>query len=225
MISQLVHWAISAINFILHFDVHLESFIANYGAWTYAILGGIVFCETGLVVTPVLPGDSLLFAVGALTARGSLSFPLAGLILALAAILGDAVNYSIGFKVGPKAIGTRWVKKEYADRTVDFFARYGAKTVMIARFVPIVRTFAPFMAGVGRMPYRTFAVYNVAGGLLWVGICLTAGFFFGNLEVVKKNFSLVVLGIVFVSVLPAVFEALRKRTQHPPSAARRKVVL
>lgn len=222
MLTQLLHWVVGAISFVLHFDKHLELFIQNYGSWTYAILAGIVFCETGLVVTPFLPGDSLLFAVGAFAARGSLSLTAALVFLALAAVLGDAVNYAIGFALGPKALESRMVKQEYSERTHKFFERYGNKTILLARFVPIIRTFAPFLAGVGRMSYRRFATYNVIGGVLWVGLCLMAGFLFGNMEIVKKNFSLVVLAIIAVSLVPAIVEAWRARTAKPAPVATRK---
>lgn len=222
MISQFAHWVIGAISFILHFDVHLDGFIQNYGAWTYAILAGIVFCETGLVVTPVLPGDSLLFAVGTFAARGSLSLPLALAILSAAAILGDAANYAIGFFLGPKALESRWVKKEYVARTHSFYERYGGKTILAARFVPIIRTFAPFLAGIGKMTYRDFATYNVVGGILWVAVCLVAGYLFGNLEVVRKNFSLVVLAICAVSLLPAVIEWWKSRGETSAALPRKR---
>lgn len=197
-----------------HVDQHLKAIVEQCGNWSYAILFLIVFCETGLVVTPFLPGDSLLFAAGAIAALGSLDvYWLCGLLL-VAAILGDAVNYLIGYKLGPKVFckeGGRFLRKEYLDRTHQFYEKYGHKTIVLARFVPIVRTFAPFVAGIGRMSYRQFAFYNVLGALLWVPIFLFAGYWFGQREIVQKNFTYVILGIVFVSVLPAVFEIAKAK--------------
>lgn len=203
----------SFVDLFLHLDELLDGVIANYGAWTYALLFVIVFCETGLVVTPILPGDSLLFAAGTFASRGKLDLTALFVILALAAILGDAVNYSIGHYLGPKALTGhyRFLKRQYLDRTHQFFERYGAKTIVLARFVPIVRTFAPFMAGVGSMNYWRFARYNIAGAILWVGVCVLGGYLFGNIRVVKENFTLVILGVVFVSILPALIEYIRGR--------------
>jgi membrane-associated protein len=201
---------------ILHFDKHLAEIIARHGAWTYGILFLIVFCETGLVVTPFLPGDSLLFAAGSLCALGALDPLLLGSALAVAAILGDMANYWAGHYFGARAFkpGARFLRREYLDRTHAFYERYGAKTVVIARFVPIVRTFAPFVAGMGSMLYRRFFEYNVTGALLWVSICLGAGLLFGNIPVVKENFSLVVLAIIALSVLPILLEAWKARRAH-----------
>ncbi|MCG3136594.1 MAG: Protein DedA [Phycisphaerae bacterium] len=211
------------IDFILHFDQHLDSFIRDYGAWTYLILTLIVFAETGLVFTPILPGDTMLFTAGALSGTsGSLRIDLLWLLLSVAAIAGDTVNYWIGKYFGQyllKARGGRLLKKEHLDRTHYFFEKYGGKTIILARFIPIVRTFAPFVAGLGAMTYSRFLIFNIAGGLLWVTLCLAAGYFFGGLEIVRKNFSLVVLGIIFVSVLPLIIEVLRARrgrTALPP---------
>jgi membrane-associated protein len=179
------------------------------GPWTYVVLFAIVFCETGLVVTPFLPGDSLLFAAGAIAATHGLSLPVLLIALAVAAILGDAANYLIGAKFGERFLATQkipWIRKEHLDQTRGFFERYGNKTIVIARFVPIVRTFAPFVAGIGKMSYRQFAVYNIVGGCAWVLVCTMAGYFFGSWPIVKENFPLVVIGIVFVSVLPIVWE-------------------
>ena len=198
----------STISFILHLDVHLGEIIVKYGMATYGILFAIVFAETGLVVTPLLPGDSLLFATGALAALGKLNIVALLSIYAVAATLGDAVNYSIGKYLGAKAVDSKLVKKEYMDKTEAFYKKYGPKTIVLARFVPIVRTFAPFVAGVGRMAYQQFALYNVFGALLWTGICTLAGYCFGNIPVIHENFSLVVLGIIAVSVVPVVFELL-----------------
>jgi membrane-associated protein len=198
---------------LLHLDKYLDQVILQYGSWTYGILFLIVFCETGLVVTPILPGDSLLFAAGAFAARGSLEMaPLFGLLL-VAAVLGDAVNYAVGVFLGPKVLtpDSKIFRKEYMDRTQAFYEKYGGKTIVIARFVPIVRTFAPFLAGVGKMTYGKFFMFNVTGAVLWISICLFAGFFFGNLEVVQKNFTLVIIGVVFVSLLPALFEIVNAK--------------
>ncbi len=204
------------IDLFLHLDVHLNTVIRDYGMWTYLILFLIIFCETGLVVTPVLPGDSLLFAAGAFAASGSLDVTWLFLLLTVAAVLGDAVNYAVGHFMGPKVFSqanSRIFKKEYIERTHQFYEKYGGKTIIIARFVPIVRTFAPFVAGVGSMTYAKFASYNVIGGVLWVAVCIGAGYAFGNIPIVKNNFTLVILGIIFVSILPGVIEYLRQRQQ------------
>jgi len=204
------------IDLFLHLDTHLQTVIQSYGTWTYVILFLIIFCETGLVVTPILPGDSLLFAAGAFAATGSLDLAWLLILLTVAAVLGDAVNYAIGHFMGPKVFSqpdSRFLKREYLDRTHQFYEKYGGKTIIIARFVPIVRTFAPFVAGVGSMTYAKFASYNVVGGLLWVGVCVLAGYAFGNIPVVQENFTLVILGIIFVSILPGIIEFLRQRQQ------------
>jgi membrane-associated protein len=204
------------IDLFLHLDTHLQTVIQSYGTWTYVILFLIIFCETGLVVTPILPGDSLLFAAGAFAATGSLDLVWLLILLTVAAVLGDAVNYAIGHFMGPKVFSqpdSRFLKREYLDRTHQFYEKYGGKTIIIARFVPIVRTFAPFVAGVGSMTYAKFASYNVIGGLLWVGVCVLAGYAFGNIPVVQENFTLVILGIIFVSILPGIIEFLRQRQQ------------
>jgi membrane-associated protein len=204
------------IEFFLHLDIHLDAAIQAYGVWTYLLLFLIIFCETGLVVTPILPGDSLLFASGALAARGSLNVIWLAVLLSVAAILGDAMNYAIGHFMGPKVFSrkdSRFLKKEYLDRTHQFYEKYGGKTIIIARFVPIVRTFAPFVAGVGNMTYWQFASYNVVGGVAWITICLFAGYAFGNLPIVKENFTLVILAIIFISLLPGLIEFLRQRQQ------------
>ncbi|MBI5764558.1 MAG: DedA family protein [Planctomycetes bacterium] len=203
-----------AVDIFLHLDKHLDDVCRNYGTWTYAILLAIIFCETGLVVTPFLPGDSLLFAAGAMSAKGSLDPWLLFLLLSVAAVVGDGVNYAIGKFLGPKVLknpNSRIFKKEYLDKTHAFYEKYGGKTIIIARFVPIVRTFAPFVAGVGTMSYSRFFAYNVIGGIAWVAICLFAGYFFGNLPFVKKNFELVILAIIFISVLPMAIEFYRAR--------------
>ena len=203
----------SAVDLFLHLDKHLTDVTAQYGGWTYALLFAIVFCETGLVVTPILPGDSLLFAAGALCALGTLDPWTLFLLLTLAAVLGDMANYWAGRHFGARIFspGARFLKTEYLERTRAFYERHGGKTIVQARFVPIIRTFAPFVAGMGSMSYRRFFLFNVSGAVLWVAVCVAAGYFFGNIEVVKRNFSLVVLGIVFVSILPGILMALRSR--------------
>ena len=207
---------------ILHLNQHLDTLVQNYGPWVYGILFLIVFCETGLVVTPFLPGDSLLFAVGALAARGSLDIYLVAVLLLVAAILGDTVNYWVGKLVGQKLIERypKLFRPEHLRRTHDFFERYGGKTIVIARFVPIVRTFAPFVAGIGKMTYSRFMAYNVGGALLWILLLLPLGYFFGNLPIVKKNFTLVIFGIIFLSILPGVIEFLRERNRLKQGAGR-----
>lgn len=215
------------IDLFLHLDKHLNEVIRDYGVWTYLILFIIIFCETGLVVTPLLPGDSLLFAAGALaaTAGSPLNVGWLFLLLSIAAIVGDTVNYWIGDYVGPKIFQkekVRFLKKEYLERTHDFYEKYGGKTIIIARFIPIIRTFAPFVAGVGSMTYWRFITYNVIGGIGWVAICLFAGYLFGNIPVVKENFSLVILAIVFISVLPGVIEFGRHRLRSRRAAAASK---
>ncbi|MBM4382807.1 MAG: DedA family protein [Deltaproteobacteria bacterium] len=213
----------SLVDFILHIDKHLVKLAAELGAWLYVVLFGIVFCETGLVILPLLPGDSLLFATGALIAApGSpldLGFTLA--LLIAAAILGDAVNYAIGAYVGPQVFTerSRLLNPKYVLRTEAFYAKYGKKTIFLARFVPIVRTFAPFLAGIGRMPYREFAVYNVTGAIAWVSLCTLAGYFFGRIPFVQRYFSSVILAIVVVSVLPIVFELVKAKLEERRSAA------
>ena len=202
------------IDLFLHLDTHLATVIQTYGGWTYFLLFVIIFCETGLVVTPILPGDSLLFAAGAFAAMGSLNFAWLFGLLSIAAVLGDALNYAIGHFMGPKVFAqenSRVFKKEYLDRTHQFYEKYGGKTIIIARFVPIVRTFAPFVAGVGNMTYWRFASYNIVGRLLWITVCLGAGYLFGNIPVVQKNFTLVLLAIIFISILPGLIEYLRQR--------------
>lgn len=209
LVSQLI-------DFILHIDAHLDLIIQDYGLITYVLLFVIVFCETGLVVTPFLPGDSLLFAVGAFAARGSLSLPVALAVLAAAAILGDTANYWIGAVVGPKVFhreNVRFLNRKHLERTHQFYERYGGKTIVIARFVPIVRTFAPFVAGIGKMTYGHFLSYNVIGGAAWVLGFVMAGFWFGNIPVVKRNFTFVIFAIIIVSVLPAVIEFFRQRAR------------
>ncbi len=202
------------IDLILHIDVHLASIFEEYGILTYGLLFLIVFCETGLVITPLLPGDSLLFAVGALSAR--VAAPVTGLsaLLAVAAILGDAVNYAIGYRIGPaifKKEGVRFFNRDHLNRAQHFYERHGGKTIVIARFVPIIRTFAPFVAGIGKMAYPRFALYNVTGGVVWVALFVFGGYFFGNLPAVKNNFTLVILIIIFISMLPGIIAFAKNR--------------
>ena len=203
----------TVIDVFLHLDRHLAAVVQDHGRSVYALLFAIVFAETGLVVTPFLPGDSLLFACGALAATGALDPSLLFVLLAAAAILGDTLNYGIGSAIGPRAFTSRsrWLKREHLERTHAFYERHGGKTIVIARFVPIVRTFAPFVAGIGTMSYPRFLAYNVAGGAGWVAIGLGSGYAFGNIPVVRNNFSVVVIGIVVVSLLPLGIEYLRHR--------------
>lgn len=196
------------LDFFIHLDVHLGEIIRNYGTWTYAILVLIIFCETGLVVLPLLPGDSLLFAAGTFAALGDLNPWLLNGLLVIAAIVGDTVNYWIGKAVGPRAFSgnVRFLKRDYLERTQRFYGRHGGKTIILARFVPIVRTFAPFVAGVGTMNYPRFLLYNVVGAVAWVTLFVWLGYLFGNIPVVKERFSLVILAIIVVSVLPIALE-------------------
>ena len=203
------------IDFILELDEHLALIIVQYGIWTYAFLFLIIFMETGFVVTPFLPGDSLLFAAGSFAALGPLNpWTLFGL-LALAAILGDTINYWVGHYIGERAFSSdiRWLKKEYLDRTHEFYEKHGGKTIILARFIPIIRTFAPFVAGVGQMTYGHFIAFNVVGGIAWVAIFTALGYFFGNLPLVKENFELVVFAIILISLLPPVYEYIKTRKE------------
>lgn len=203
LISQLI-------DLFLHLDKHLATIIENYGALTYIILFVIIFLETGIVITPFLPGDSLLFAAGTFAALGALNPVLLFILLSIAAILGDTINYWIGHWVGPRAFSgnIRFLKKEYLDRTHEFYERHGGKTIIIARFIPIIRTFAPFVAGIGAMTYSKFITYNVVGGIFWVGIFVFAGYYFGNIPFVRNNFSLVIMAIIIISVMPPMVEFL-----------------
>ena len=204
----------SLIDFILHIDQHLIELTQTYGLWIYAILFLIVFCETGLVVTPFLPGDSLLFAAGAVAVLGGMNVHIAAALLLAAAVIGDAVNFAIGKYFGEKLFAkpdSRVFKREYLDKTHAFYEKYGGKTIILARFVPIVRTFAPFVAGMGNMHYGRFIRYNIIGALMWVGLLTYAGYFFGELPVVKNNFGLVVIGIIVVSVLPMAVEIAKAK--------------
>jgi membrane-associated protein len=205
------------IDLFLHLDKHLSQIIQNYGVWTYLLLFLVIFMETGFVVTPFLPGDSLLFAAGTFASPAlgsSLNIFLLWALLCAAAILGDTVNYWIGHFIGPKAFSgeVRFLKVEYLDRTHEFYEKHGGKTIIIARFIPIIRTFAPFVAGVGAMNYGRFITYNVVGGVVWVTIFTFGGYYFGNLPFVKENFSLVVIAIIFISVVPMIFEFIKQRT-------------
>jgi len=203
------------VDVVLHLDQHLAEMTSRYGTTTYAILIAIIFCETGLVILPFLPGDSLLFAAGALAGLGQLDPWLLFVSLSIAAIVGDSVNYAIGKRIGRRAFdgSIRFLKKEHLDRTHRFYEKHGAKTIVLARFVPIVRTFAPFVAGVGEMSYGKFIAYNIFGGVLWCGLFVWAGYFFGNTQVVKENFSLVILAIIILSTLPMVWEIWRMRRE------------
>jgi membrane-associated protein len=200
----------------LHLDVYLADIIHQYGTWTYVILFFVIFMETGFVVTPFLPGDSLLFAAGTFASPvmgNALNIYVLIGLMSVAAILGDTVNYWIGHFVGERAYGSRWVKKEYIDRTQAFFAKHGGKTIFLARFVPIIRTFAPFVAGVGRMSYGYFFSYNVIGGLVWVPLFSLMGYFFGSLPFVQKNFELVIIVIILISLIPVFYEAIKARQE------------
>ena len=213
----MLHWLI---DFVLHLDRHLTTLLAQVGAWTYAILFAVIFAETGLVVTPFLPGDSLLFGIGAVAAvdaSGTLSAPLATLVLAVAAILGNTVNYTAGRLIGPPAFSGRYrlLKVDYLRRTEAFFLRHGGRAIALSRFIPIIRTCMPFVAGVGRMPYGRFQGYNVLGGFAWVSLFLWGGYFFGNVPLVKRNFGLVTLLIIGVSMVPVVMTFLRRHRPHP----------
>ncbi|MFN2377606.1 MAG: DedA family protein [Candidatus Binatia bacterium] len=216
-----------AIDIFLNVDKHLAELAVAYGVWIYAVLFFVIFCETGLVVTPFLPGDSLLFAAGALcsladAANGGMSMWVLVPLLVVAAVLGDAANFAIGTAVGPGFLEKkklRVIKKEHLERTQHFYAKYGGKTIVLARFVPIVRTFAPFVAGIGRMDYSRFVLFNVVGAIAWVVICTVAGYLFGQVPIVQEHFELVILGIILISVLPIVFEVLRSRRGSPAPSA------
>lgn len=208
-------WILKAVDFVLHVDVYLEQIISAYGGWTYALLFFVVFMETGFVVTPFLPGDSLIFAAATFAARGALDPWLMFGLLAFAAVLGDTVNYWIGHRIGARAYTgeVKWIKKEYMERTHAFFEKHGGKTIFLARFVPIIRTFAPFVAGVSRMSYGFFFRWNVIGGITWVATFTLLGYFFGNIPFVQKNFELVIIAIILISLVPAVVEGLKARRE------------
>jgi membrane-associated protein len=208
----------SLVEFVLHLDKHLNYILESYGVWCYLLFFIIIFAETGLVVTPFLPGDSLLFALGTFAATGSLRAAWLFVVLSSAAVLGDSANYTIGKYFGLvilKREGAWFLKKEHIERTHRFYEKYGAKTIVLARFVPIVRTFAPFIAGVGKMTYVRFFSYNVIGGVLWVALFLFGGFFFGNIPVIKRNFTLTIFAIIIISILPAVIEVIREKMRKP----------
>lgn len=208
-----MEWIQFFFDLFIHLDKHLKQILDTCGSWTYLILFVVIFCETGLVVTPFLPGDSLLFAAGVFAALGSLDPFILFVLLSVAAIAGDTVNYWMGHYIGPKAFSgnIRFLKKEHLDRTHRFYEKYGGKTIVLARFIPIIRTFAPFVAGIGAMNYGKFIIYNVVGGVAWVALFVFAGYWFSNNEFVRKNFPLVILAIVIISVMPMVIEFLRAR--------------
>jgi membrane-associated protein len=212
-----------AIDFVLHIDRYLDGIAAEYGYLTYGILFLIIFAETGLVVTPFLPGDSLLFAIGAIAARGVLDIYTIIILLIMAAILGDTVNYSIGHLMKDKVLSgekIKFINPKHIEKTHEFYEKYGGKTIIIGRFIPIVRTFAPFVAGVGTMEYKQFIMYNVIGGFVWIISFTVLGYFFGNMPMVKKNFTLVIFGIIILSILPAIIEIIRaKKKQKEESKA------
>ncbi len=213
-LQQLAGYAHFLIDFILHIEVHLDYLIQTYHGWTYVILFLIIFCETGVVVLPFLPGDSLLFAIGAFAARGSFDFWTISLALLVAAIIGDSLNYTIGKFIGPKVFSgskSKFFNKDHLIKAQAFYEKYGAKTIIIARFIPIVRTFAPFVAGIGEMTYKKFMLYNVVGAVMWIFIFIPLGYFFGNLPFVQQNFKLVMIAIIVISVLPAVIEYFRNK--------------
>jgi membrane-associated protein len=213
-----MEWLTAFVDLIVHLDEHLLWVAQNYGAWIYAVLFVIVFCETGLVVTPFLPGDSLLFVAGTIAGAGEMNVHLMAGLLVLAAVLGDSLNYAIGHYLGPRVFryeDSWFFKKAYVERTHAFFERHGGKTIVIARFLPIVRTYAPFVAGIGRMQYGRFLLFNVSGALLWVVLLTYAGYLFGNVPVVKDNLTLVILGIILLSISPGIVEVARQRARRP----------
>jgi len=209
-----VEWVTAVWDIVVHLDQHLRWVVENYGAWIYALLFLIVFCETGLVVAPFLPGDSLLFVAGTVAAAGSMDVHLLVALLIVAAVLGDSVNYAVGRYVGPRVFkyeDSWFFRRAYVEKTNWYFDKYGGRTIVIARFVPIVRTYAPFVAGIGSMQYRRFLAFNLTGALLWVALLTYAGYFFGNLPAVRNNLSLVIVGIVFLSISPGVVELIRHK--------------
>ncbi len=216
-LTDLFHWFV---DFVLHMDKHLDAIVRSMGLWSYALLFAVVFIETGVVVMPFLPGDSLLFAAGSIAALGSFQVVWLWALMALAAILGDTANYWIGHFVGPRVFreDVRWLKREYLERTQKFYEKHGGKTIFLARFIPIIRTFAPFVAGIGRMRYGYFITYNVVGGLVWTALFTFGGYFFGNLPFVRENFSLIVIAIIVISVLPAVYEVIKAKREAKTAA-------
>ncbi|HHT9145957.1 MAG: DedA family protein [Candidatus Brocadiaceae bacterium] len=216
-----MEWGKYLIDFVLHLDTHLYGLVSTYGIWVNVLLFVIVFAETGFVATPFLPGDSLLFAAGAIAATGALNVHALFAILVVAAILGDTANYWIGYYIGPKVFRKHkslFFNPEYLERTNRFFEKYGGKTIIIARFIPIIRTFAPFVAGIGRMSYFRFALYNVLGGIFWVPIFIYMGYFLGNLPIIKENFSLMIVAIIIISFIPAIIEYFKHRQERKKTA-------
>jgi len=214
------------VDVLLNLDKHLDLVIRNYGIWTYAIFFVVIFLETGFVVTPFLPGDSLLFAAGAFASLGSLDLKWLIVVLSIAAIIGDTVNYWIGYVTGPRVFSkdrSRFLNKKYLDRTHQFYERYGGKTIILARFIPIIRTFAPFVAGMGMMTYSRFITYNIAGGIGWVVILVLGGYFFGNIALVKQNFSVAIFTIILISILPGIIEFIRHRRGNHAEREKRKM--
>ena len=209
-LSTIFHWFV---DFVLHMDEHLASIVTSMGAWSYGLLFAVIFIETGVVVLPFLPGDSLLFAAGTIASLGSFNVLLLWVLMFLAAFLGDTANYWIGHFIGPRVFreDVKWLKREYLDRTHKFYEKHGGKTIFLARFIPIIRTFAPFVAGVGRMRYGYFITYNIVGGLIWTALFVFGGYFFGNLPFVQDNFSLIIIAIIVISAIPAVIEAVKAR--------------
>jgi membrane-associated protein len=221
-----MEWISSLVDFVLHLDTHLSHILQDFGPWCYPLFFVVIFAETGLVVTPFLPGDSLIFALGTFAAQGFPNIGVVFVVLAAAAVLGDSANYTIGKYFGSLILrkqGAWFLKKEHIDRTHRFYERYGAKTIVLARFVPIIRTFAPFVAGVGKMSYPKFLTYNMTGGILWIAAFVFGGYFFGNIPVVKKNFTIVIFAIIIISILPAVIEFVketrRKSNERGPEKA------
>ena len=206
-----MEFIVNYIDFVLHIDRHLDGLIQTYGTWIYLILFAIIFCETGLVVTPFLPGDSLLFVTGTIAARGSLDLQTTLVLLTAAAIIGDNVNYWTGRFVGARIVERGWVRQEYMERTHHFYEKYGGKTVFLGKFLPIIRTFAPFVAGIAKMTYPKFLAFNISGAITWMCVFILGGYYFGNLPFVKNNFTMVILAIIVLSVLPSVFEFIRAR--------------
>jgi membrane-associated protein len=218
-------WILQIINFILHVDTYLNDIITRYGAWTYGLLFFVIFMETGFVVTPFLPGDSLIFAAATFAARGALNPWLMFLLLSIAAVGGDTANYWIGHAVGARAYSgeVKWIRKEYMERTHGFFEKHGGKAIFLARFVPIIRTFAPFVAGVSEMSYGHFITWNLVGGVTWVAVFTSLGYFFGNIPFVQKNFELVIIAIVLISFIPAVIEAVKTRQEMKAQKVKREI--
>jgi len=217
-LTNVFHIIASFIGFCMHLDVYLKSIIQTYGTFTYVILFIVVFCETGLVVTPFLPGDSLLFAAGTFAAQGAFDLALLCALLVIAPFFGDNLNYWIGRSIGPKIFhkeNVRFLNKKHLEKTHQFYDKHGPKTVIIARFIPIIRTFAPFVAGIGRMPYFRFIGFSFLGSILWVGVFVMGGYFFGNLPVVKNNFTIVIFAIILISIMPGIIEYIRHKLKQP----------